>query len=540
MKIFKFNKILIIVLVFGFTLGLVGLVAVKAATTIDLGTAGDFSVLAGSGITDTAPSNIISGDVGLSPTTGAAIGIPSTEVNGVIYSVDGAGTGDIMDASRLTTAKGDLVTAYNAAATAGSATTITASSTDSFGSGTITNGNSLTPGVYNSGSTIGITGTLVLDGGGDANAVFIFQAGSSLTTATDSVVSLINGTQACNVFWQVGSDATLGTNSEFYGTIMAISSITDDGDSTIEGRLLADANDNTTGAVTLNNTTITESVCAVVPASGRTRFIAQLPPPLINVTKIPNPLALPLGPGSVTYNYIATNIGEIAMSDVWVRDDKCSSVQFISGDDNNNSLLDINEGWKYSCTKTVSETETNTVTAHGATTNGEVWDTANATVVVGIPVIPPLIHLVKKPNISLLPAGGGAVTYNYTVTNPGTVPLNNVSITDNKCTGLPGRVLSHPGDLNKNNLLESNETWSFTCQTNIIQTTTNIGTAEGHANGLTAIDFSPATVVVAPVVPKLPKTGFGSENNISWNIIIPAGIMGILISFYLARKKQTN
>ncbi|KKT89189.1 MAG: hypothetical protein UW89_C0002G0039 [Parcubacteria group bacterium GW2011_GWB1_45_10] len=169
-------------------------------------------------------------------------------------------------------------------------------------------------------------------------------------------------------------------------------------------------------------------------------------------------------------------------------------------------------------------------------------DTANATVVVSVPLTPPLIHLVKKPNVFVLPVGGGAVTYMYIVTNPGTEPLNNVSVIDNKCTGLPGRVVGHPGDLNQNNLLESNEAWSFTCQTNLTQTTTNTGTAEGSANGLTAIDYSLATVVVlSPQVLGIsfPNTGIApGDNNIPWNIVIPAVIFAVSIFFYFIQRKQ--
>jgi hypothetical protein len=207
------------------------------------------------------------------------------------------------------------------------------------------------------------------------------------------------------------------------------------------------------------------------------------------------------------------------MSNVTVTDDKCAPVNFISGDINNDSKLNVNETWKYRCTATVLQTTANTATATGQANGFTAIDTANAMVVVGVPIIPPLIHVVKKPSVFLLPAGGGAVTYTYTVTNPGTAPLSNVTITDDKCTGLPGRVVGHPGDLNKNDLLESNESWSFTCQTNLTQTTTNTGVAYGTANGLIATDFSLATVAVTP--PKLPKTGFPpKEESTIWNIII--------------------
>ncbi|TSC65124.1 MAG: Uncharacterized protein G01um101491_5 [Parcubacteria group bacterium Gr01-1014_91] len=160
---------------------------------------------------------------------------------------------------------------------------------------------------------------------------------------------------------------------------------------------------------------------------------------------------------------------------------------------------------------------------------------ASATVVVGASIVPPLIHIVKKPSTFLLSAPGGAVTYTYTVTNPGTASLSDVSVTDNKCTGLPGRVSGHPGDLNKNSLLDSNETWTFTCKTNLTQTTTNIGTAEGSANGLIATDFALATVVVA--APSLPNTGLPPQaTNIPWGVALLVIIAAS--AFYFTRKKE--
>jgi hypothetical protein len=133
-------------------------------------------------------------------------------------------------------------------------------------------GQTLSPGVYNSATSIGITGTLTLDGGGDPNAVFVFQASTStLTTASASQVNLINGAQACNVFWQVGSSATLGTGSSFQGTIFALQSITVDTAVTIQGRVLA-----RNGAVTLDTDTITTPSCSV-PATTTTTASSTTP-----------------------------------------------------------------------------------------------------------------------------------------------------------------------------------------------------------------------------------------------------------------------
>nr|MBA3299861.1 DUF3494 domain-containing protein [Thermoleophilaceae bacterium] len=120
-------------------------------------------------------------------------------------------------------------------------------------------GQTLTAGVYRTGSvpSLGLTGTLTLDAQGDPRAVFIFQIEERLTTATASRVSLINGAQACNVFWQVGSSASLGTSSVFAGNILALTSISLKDGAAVDGRLLA-----RNGAVTLINDTVTRSRCA--------------------------------------------------------------------------------------------------------------------------------------------------------------------------------------------------------------------------------------------------------------------------------------
>ena len=118
-------------------------------------------------------------------------------------------------------------------------------------------GTTQTPGVYESpAGTFGITGTVTLDAKGDPNAVFIFKAASTLITASGSHVKLINGAQSANVFWQVGSSATLGTYSVLRGNVMALASITVTTGTTVDGRMLA-----RTGAVTLDSDTITGSDC---------------------------------------------------------------------------------------------------------------------------------------------------------------------------------------------------------------------------------------------------------------------------------------
>ncbi len=209
--------------------------ASAAATAVPLGTADSFAVLAGAGITNTGPTTI-NGDIGTFPTT-TITGSALITLNGTNHAGDGV----------TQTAKTDLVTAYNTAAGQGPTTPIAAD----------LGGQILVSGVYNSASSIGLSGTLTLNAAGNPNAVFVFQAASTLTTASGSQVSLINGAQACNVFWQIGSSATLGTGSSFRGTILAMQSITATTGSTIIGRLLA-----RNGAVTLDTNSITRPTCA--------------------------------------------------------------------------------------------------------------------------------------------------------------------------------------------------------------------------------------------------------------------------------------
>ena len=233
----------------GMLVGLVG-GASAAATSVGLGTADSFAVLAGAGITNTGPTTV-TGDLGTFPTT-SMTGTASLTVTGANHAGDAVTQG----------AKTDLITAYNTAAGEGPTSPIAAD----------LGGQTLAPGVYNSASSVGLTGTLTLDAGGDPNAVFVFQAGSSLTTASGSQVSMINGAQSCNVFWQVGSSATLGTGSTFRGTVIALTSITVTTGVTVDGRVLA-----RNGAVTLDTDTIARSTCAGSSSTTATTPTATTP-----------------------------------------------------------------------------------------------------------------------------------------------------------------------------------------------------------------------------------------------------------------------
>jgi type VI secretion system secreted protein VgrG len=240
---------------------------------IGLGTAHTYAILAGSTITNTGPTTI-DGDVGLHPGT-AVTGFGTVTQTGQLNVADGAAL----------QAKNDLTTAYNDAA----------GRTPGPPIGTELGGQVLPAGVYTAASgTFEITGALTLDGEGDPNAVFIFQMASTLVTASASSVVLINGANACNIFWQVGSSATLGTASGLMGTILALESITVTTGAHVEGRTLA-----RTSAVTLDTNDIDASSCAAVatpsPAPTSTPTLAPTATPTLAPTPTPT-LAPTLSP----------------------------------------------------------------------------------------------------------------------------------------------------------------------------------------------------------------------------------------------------
>ncbi|MFA5885971.1 MAG: ice-binding family protein [Acidimicrobiia bacterium] len=226
-----------------FAVAVVPTSAGAAQSPVGLGTADNFAVLGGQGVTNTGPTTV-TGDLGSWPNpaiTGAGL-----TVSGSIHAADAVAA----------QAQADTTVAYNDAAGRTPVSTVA----------TELGGQVLTAGVYDSASgTFEITGTLTLDAEGDPNAVFIFQAASTLITASSSTVNIINAGNACNVFWQVGSSATLGTDSTFRGTILALASITVTTNVTIDGRVLA-----RNGSVTLDSDTITASTCTTPKTTGTT------------------------------------------------------------------------------------------------------------------------------------------------------------------------------------------------------------------------------------------------------------------------------
>jgi len=237
---------------------------ISAQTPPVLGAAGSFSVLGASAVTNTGNS-VVTGDLGIWPNTGSSItGFPPGIVLGTLHPGDAVAM----------QGQSDLTAAYNDLAGRVCNTVLT---------GTDLGGQVLIPGVYCFSSSAQLTGTLTLDAQGNAGATFIFQIGSTLTTASNASVALINGASNGNIYWQVGSSAVLNTTTHFAGSILALTSITLNTGASVSGRMLARS-----GAVTLDSNDVTT------------------PAPLLSVVKSVNPNPVATG-GSAVYTVVISN-----------------------------------------------------------------------------------------------------------------------------------------------------------------------------------------------------------------------------------------
>jgi hypothetical protein len=243
-----------------FAVGLVGMAAPAAAhaSAVDLGTVGSFVALGGATVTNTGPS-VLTGDLGVAPGTAlVGFGLPAV-VNGAVHDDDGVAA----------EAQLDLTTAYDVAAGQP-----VAPADDLTGQNL---GNKvLTAGAYRFTSSAQLTGALTLDAQGDPNAQFVFEIGSALTTASASSVLMVNGASPCNVYWQVGTSAMLGSTTAFQGNLMALASISLDNGASVVGRVLA-----RNGQISLINNVLSAGGCGAnstpTPASATQPAAAGTP-----------------------------------------------------------------------------------------------------------------------------------------------------------------------------------------------------------------------------------------------------------------------
>jgi hypothetical protein len=229
--------------------------ATAEAQRFSLGTAQSFGVLGGQTVTNTGPT-VINGNVGVSPGS-SVTGFPPG-------SVVAPGTIHIADAVALQ-AQNDVTASYTVLAGMAVTQDLT---------GQNLGGLTLTPGVYHFSSAAQLTGALTLNTLGNPNALFVFQIVSNLTTASGSSVQFINGSDNCNVFWQVGASATLGTTTDFKGNILANTSIAlSTGANDVSGRTLA-----RNGSVTLDTNHVSMAGCSFITGPAGT-FGASVPEP---------------------------------------------------------------------------------------------------------------------------------------------------------------------------------------------------------------------------------------------------------------------
>jgi uncharacterized repeat protein (TIGR01451 family) len=385
-----------------------GVVASPGAVAPDLGAAATFVGLAFSTFTNTG-SGVYYGNVGVFPGT-SVIGFPPGSVrNGAIHSADGVAAQAMSDAT----------TAYNVLA--GQACNVNLTGQD-------LGGMTLTPGVYCFNTSAQLTGDLVLDALGNPNAVWVFKIGSTLTTASGSSVGVINGGQAVNVFWQVGSSATLGTTTRFSGNILAYVSVTLNTGASLIGRALA-----LHGAVTMD----TEG----------SPPITNIPIIDLSIVKRVNPInALPGQP--VTYTLTFANVGNELVTGVTITDSIPLSVTNTSVISNgvaitavggtryawNIASLAAGQGGVITITGVLSSGlqagDAFTNTAVITTTLGLDSDASNNSSSVGVTVAPmPDLSIVKRVNpVNALP--GQPVTYTLTFANVGNELVTGVTITD--------------------------------------------------------------------------------------------------------------
>ncbi len=276
---------------------------------------------------------------------------------------------------------------------------------------------------------------------------------------------------------------------------------------------------NTTNVSDTDTATVTVGSPPPVVCAGCGPVIIIVEEPRIAVTKIANPAVLSTVGGLVKYDYQVYNPGSNSsfLTNVILTDDKCSPVNYTGGDINNDTKLDRGEIWKYTCQTNLYTTTINTATATGNFKARVLTATAAATVIVPHTINNNLsIKVIKKATPEWIYSDGGQIVYSYDVLNPGVITLQNIILTDDKCSP----VNYANGDVNGNSKLEPGEIWKYICNARLMTATTNITTVRGQADGRYVTDVTSATVVMIPK--KLPDTGYeGLMSDMGWKLILP-------------------
>lgn len=260
--------------------------------------------------------------------------------------------------------------------------------------------------------------------------------------------------------------------------------------------------------------------------------------PLIGISSVPVPLALPEGGGEVTYHYAVKNfLSEVSLNGIEVTDDTCASARFSGGDDNSDGKLDYSETWRYTCTTRLSTTTQSIATAIGTAYGLRAMHKAYTTVIVGSNNGAPLVNIINITKVAYplaLPAGGGDITFTYRVNNPGVGPLSDITVSDDKCSAMSSKL----GDVNGNNLLDMTEVWIYTCTTHLDKTTTNKASVEATAHGMKAIGYATLTVTVAEPIAGS-ASGPGTDASLKmrvWGAL--SGILFLLVVIYFTLIKR--
>lgn len=459
---------------------------------VNLSSASNFAVMAGTSITNVG-STIITGDIATSPGT-TLTGFPQGTVFG----------NQQLGGAIAAQAQTDLGTAYADIASRSSTATVNGD----------LGGITLAPGFYRSISSIGINGNVTLDAQGDPNAIFVIQSVDTLNITAGSKVLLTGSAQACNVFWQSGSGVTVGTNASVAGSFIATNNISLANGALLSGRLLSQ-----NGNVSLDTNLVSVPVCTPQPTTGSLRVI----------TNVINDNGRTATPGSFTVRVRNASNTEAAGSPTsgsnppgtlftlasgsayTVSADQSGTNYYAaqySGDCNSTGNLYIQAGSSKTCTITLDDTPANDI-CPVRDYSASKWDGHCYT---------PVIAVTVNTTPYRVAFGGGSQMYTYSISNPGRIPLSNVGISDDGCAVL------HPlaGDSNQNGLLDTYETWTYSCTAFVSYSTTNEINVSGNGDGQTAmfsrmseviVSTDPATTPVV-VAPGFPNTGFGPGRRI--------------------------